>query len=133
MISNKKILATGINGFIDSRLVEMLLDQCCKAKVLSRYNSFSHWEFLNEIPDKDNQQVKVGDIRNPYFCNCLMENSDIIFHLAALVAIPYSYVATESYLDTNVLGTYNICQTDVEKGNNRIVYTSTSVVDLNNV
>jgi len=124
----RKILVTGADGFIGSHLTEMLLNKGHKVKALSQYNSFNYWGWLEDIPTNTNLEVVSGDIRDPHFCKKITEDVDLIFHLAALIAIPFSYVAPDSYVDTNVKGTLNICQAAKENGNIRVIHTSTSEV-----
>ena len=131
-LKNKKILVTGADGFIGSHLTETLLDMGCHVRALSLYNSFNDWGWLEAIKDKDiaklNMDVVCGDVRDPHFCKEITKDIDVIFHLAALIAIPYSYVAPDSYVDTNVKGTLNICQAAKENGCKRVIHTSTSEV-----
>lgn len=127
-LTNQKILVTGADGFIGSHLTEALLKKGCRVKALSYYNSFNYWGWLEDIPQNENLEVISGDVRDPHFCKEITKGVDIIFHLAALIAIPYSYVAPDSYVDTNVKGTLNICQAAKENGNIRIIHTSTSEV-----
>ena len=122
------ILVTGADGFIGSHLTEMLVAQGYQVKALSQYNSFNNWGWLEGIECKDKIEVLTGDIRDPYFCKLITKDVDIVFHLAALIAIPYSYVAPDSYVDTNIKGTLNICQAAKENGNIRVIHTSTSEV-----
>ena len=122
------ILVTGADGFIGSHLTEMLVVKGYQVKVLSQYNSFNNWGWLEDINCKDMVEILTGDIRDPYYCKYITQDIDIIFHLAALIAIPYSYVAPESYVDTNIKGTLNICQAAKENGNIRVIHTSTSEV-----
>lgn len=124
----KKVLVTGADGFIGSHLVEALLEKGYFVRALSQYNSFNYWGWLEDVPNNKNLQIISGDIRDPHFCKEITKNIDLIFHLAALIAIPYSYVAPDSYVDTNVKGTLNICQAAKENGNIRIINTSTSEV-----
>ncbi|EKD28244.1 MAG: hypothetical protein ACD_79C00370G0001 [uncultured bacterium] len=124
---NKKILVTGADGFIGSHLTEMLAGSGAKVKALSQYNSFNYWGWLEEINNK-NIEVISGDIRDPHFCKKITRDIDIVFHLAALIAIPYSYSAPDSYVDTNIKGTLNICQGALENGCKKIIHTSTSEV-----
>lgn len=124
----KKALITGADGFIGSHLTEALLHQGYNVKALAQYNSFNYWGWLEEIKPNKNLEVVTGDIRDPHFCKEITKNVDLIFHLAALIAIPYSYVAPSSYVDTNITGTLNICQAAKENGNIRIIHTSTSEV-----
>lgn len=123
-----KILVTGSDGFIGSHLVEALLDKGYSVKALSQYNSFNYWGWLEDIAPNNRLEVVSGDIRDPHFCKTITKDVDLIFHLAALIAIPFSYVAPDSYVDTNIRGTLNICQAAKENGNIRIIHTSTSEV-----
>ncbi len=127
-LKNKTILVTGADGFIGSHLTEMLVKSSCKIRALAQYNSFNYWGWLEDIEGLDDVEVILGDIRDPYCCKKITENIDIIFHLAALIAIPYSYLAPDSYIDTNVKGTLNICQAARENNCERIIHTSTSEV-----
>jgi nucleoside-diphosphate-sugar epimerase len=95
---------------------------------LNFYNSFNSWGWLDQIPGHKNLEVISGDIRDPHFCKEITKDCEVIFHLAALIAIPYSYVAPASYIDTNVKGTLNICQAAKENGVKRVIHTSTSEV-----
>ena len=126
----KNCLVTGADGFIGSHLTELLLAKGYKVKALSYYNSFNHWGWLEDIPENRNLTILSGDIRDPHFCREMVSGVDMIFHLAALIAIPYSYLAPDSYVDTNVKGTLNICQAAKGQGNIRIIHTSTSEVDI---
>lgn len=121
-------LITGADGFIGSHLTELLLENNYKVRALSHYNSFNHWGWLEDIPAHSNLQVVTGDVRDPHFCKHIIKDVDIVFHLAALIAIPYSYHAPGSYVDTNVKGTLNICQAAKEAGSIRVINTSTSEV-----
>ncbi|MEG0814976.1 MAG: NAD-dependent 4,6-dehydratase LegB [Mucinivorans sp.] len=123
----QKVLVTGADGFIGSHLTEMLLDQGYQVKALSYYNSFNYWGWLDGIKHP-HLEVVTGDVRDPHFCKHITQGIDIIFHLAALIAIPYSYVAPDSYVDTNVKGTLNICQAAKENNVKRVLVTSTSEV-----
>jgi NAD dependent epimerase/dehydratase len=124
----KKILVTGADGFIGSHLTEALLLKGYKVKALAQYNSFNNWGWLEDIPANNILEVITGDVRDPHFCKEITKDVDLIFHLAALIAIPYSYVAPDSYVDTNIKGTLNICQAAKENGNIRVIHTSTSEV-----
>ena len=124
----KKVLITGADGFIGSHLTEMLVNKGYKVKALAQYNSFNNWGWLETINCKKDIQVVVGDIRDPYYCKYISKDIDIIFHLAALIAIPYSYQAPESYVDTNIKGTVNICQSALDNGVSHFIHTSTSEV-----
>ena len=127
-VSMKIALVTGADGFIGSHLVEMLVDKGYKVKALSQYNSFNNWGWLETVNCIDQIEVLTGDIRDPHYCKSITKGVDIIFHLAALIAIPYSYIAPDSYVDTNIKGTLNICQAAKENGVGRIIHTSTSEV-----
>jgi len=124
----KTVLITGADGFIGSHLTEMLVSKGYKVKALSQYNSFNNWGWLENVNCKDKIEILTGDIRDPHYCKFITKDVDIIFHLAALIAIPYSYVAPDSYVDTNIKGTLNICQAAKENGNIRVIHTSTSEV-----
>jgi len=124
----KKILITGADGFIGSHLTEMLASEGDKVKALSLYNSFNNWGWLEDIKSRDNIEIVSGDIRDPYFCKEITKDIDVIYHLAALIGIPYSYLAPDSYVDTNIKGTVNICQAAKENQVKRIIHTSTSEV-----
>jgi NAD dependent epimerase/dehydratase len=122
-----KVLITGADGFIGSHLTELLLEKGYKVRALSYYNSFNYWGWLDGL-NHPNLEVVSGDVRDPHFCKHITKDIDIVFHLAALIAIPYSYVAPDSYVDTNVKGTLNICQAAKENKIKRILVTSTSEV-----
>lgn len=124
----KTVLVTGADGFIGSHLVELLVSEGYKVRALSQYNSFNYWGWLEDVACLKDIEVVSGDVRDPYFCKSITKDVDTIFHLAALIAIPYSYVAPDSYIDTNVTGTLNICQAALENGVRRIIHTSTSEV-----
>lgn len=125
---SKKILITGADGFVGSHLTELLAKKGYQVKALSQYNSFNNWGWLEDIDCLDQIEVLNGDVRDPHYCKYITKDVDIIFHLAALIAIPYSYVAPDSYVDTNVKGTLNICQAALENGVKRLIHTSTSEV-----
>ncbi len=125
---NKKVLVTGADGFIGSHLVELLFAEGFSVKALAQYNSFNHWGWLEDINCKEDIEIVTGDIRDPYFCNEICKNIDIIFHLAALIAIPYSYIAPQSYVETNISGTLNICKAALDQNVSRLIHTSTSEV-----
>ena len=124
----KNVLVTGADGFIGSHLTEILVSKGHKVKALSQYNSFNNWGWLEDVNCKDKIEILTGDIRDPHYCKFITKDVDIIFHLAALIAIPYSYIAPDSYVDTNIKGTLNICQAAKENGNIRVIHTSTSEV-----
>jgi NAD dependent epimerase/dehydratase len=123
-----KVLVTGADGFIGSHLTELLLEKGHEVRALSVYNSFNYWGWLEDIPQHKNLEIVNGDVRDPHYCKEITKGIDTIYHLAALIAIPYSYVAPDSYVDVNVKGTLNICQAAKENGCKRILHTSTSEV-----
>ncbi len=125
---DKCALVTGADGFIGSHLVELLLAEGYKVKALVQYNSFNHWGWLEDLPSSPHLEIVCGDVRDPHFCRTITQNVNVVFHLAALIAIPYSYVAPESYVSTNVIGTLNICQASLDNKVSRVIHTSTSEV-----
>ena len=125
---DKTALVTGADGFIGSHLTEALLARGYRVRALSQYNSFNNWGWLEDIPQTDRLEIVCGDVRDPDFCRHICRDIDVVFHLAALIAIPYSYVAPDSYVDTNIKGTLNMCQAARDCGVGRIVVTSTSEV-----
>ena len=124
----KKVLITGADGFIGSHLTEMLVAQEYKVKALSQYNSFNNWGWLENINCKNDVEILSGDIRDFNYCKLISKDVEVIFHLAALIAIPFSYVTPNSYVETNIKGTLNICQAAKENGISRLIHTSTSEV-----
>lgn len=127
-LQGKKVLVTGADGFIGSHLVEALVAHGCQVKALSLYNSFNYWGWLEDVNCRDAIEVVNGDVRDPHFCKLITKDVDVVFHLAALIAIPYSYVAPDSYVDVNVRGTLNIVQACKENGVQKVIHTSTSEV-----
>ena len=127
-LSKKRVLVTGADGFIGSHLVERLLDEGASIKALAQYNSFNSWGWLEDIQRLREVRVETGDIRDSHFCHELLREVDVVFHLAALIAIPYSYKAPDSYVDTNVKGTLNLCQAARAHGIEKFIHTSTSEV-----
>lgn len=127
-MSKETVLVTGADGFIGSHLTELLVREGYKVKALSQYNSFNYWGWLENIDCLDQVEVLNGDVRDPHYCKHITKGVDIVYHLAALIAIPYSYVAPDSYVDTNVKGTLNICQAALDNGVKRVIHTSTSEV-----
>jgi len=125
---NMKVLVTGADGFIGSHLTEALLKDGYQVRALAQYNSFNYWGWLEDIKPNSNLEIVCGDIRDPNYCREISKGIDVIFHLAALIAIPYSYIAPESYIETNIKGTLNICQAAKDNGVKRILVTSTSEV-----
>lgn len=123
----KNILVTGADGFIGSHLTELLLSEGYNVRALAQYNSFNNWGWLEGIKHP-NLEIVTGDVRDPNYCRHIMEGRDTAFHLAALIAIPYSYTAPDSYIDTNVKGTLNICQAARDADTERVLVTSTSEV-----
>lgn len=126
-LENVKVLVTGADGFIGSHLTEALLKRGAKVRALALYNSFNNWGWLEGM-SSPNLEVVCGDVRDANFCREITKDIDVVFHLAALIAIPYSYVAPDSYVDTNVKGTLNICQAAKINGCKRVLVTSTSEV-----
>ena len=124
----KNVLVTGADGFIGSHLVEFLVSKGIKVRALSQYNSFNNWGWLEDIECFNEIEVVSGDVRDPFYCKEIMRDVDCVFHLAALIAIPYSYSAPQSYVETNITGTLNICQAATELGGIRLIHTSTSEV-----
>lgn len=121
-----KILVTGADGFIGSHLVEALAAQGHQVRAFVCYNSFNSWGWLDGSSAA--AEVVSGDIRDPHAVREAVRGCDIVFHLAALIAIPYSYLAPQSYVDTNITGTLNVLQAARELGVKRVVHTSTSEV-----
>lgn len=127
MVNKEQVLVTGADGFIGSHLTELLLQEGYKVRALSQYNSFNFWGWLEHI-HHPNLEIVCGDVRDPDFCRHICRGVDTAFHLAALIAIPYSYVAPDSYVDTNIKGTLNMCQAARDEGVGRLLVTSTSEV-----
>jgi NAD dependent epimerase/dehydratase len=123
-----KVLVTGADGFIGSHLVEMLVARGFQVRALAQYNSFNNWGWLEDVVCKHQIEVICGDVRDPQFCRLASRDCDTVFHLAALIAIPYSYKAPDSYVDTNIRGTLNICQAARDNDVKRLIHTSTSEV-----
>ena len=124
----KKVLVTGADGFIGSHLVETLVAKGVEVRALCQYNSFGSWGWLDQSQYRGRFEVVLGDVRDPAQMRSVAEDVDTIFHLAALIAIPYSYQAPSSYVDTNVHGTMNVMQGALEAGVDRVIHTSTSEV-----
>ena len=124
----KKVLLTGADGFIGSHLCELLLARNVQVRALSQYNSFNYWGWLEEIVPHPGLEVVCGAVRDPDFVKRISAGCDTVFHLAALIAIPYSYQAPGSYFETNVGGTLNICRAALDMGGIRVIHTSTSEV-----
>jgi len=129
MAEKKIALVSGADGFIGSHLVELLAREGYAVRALAQYNSFNSWGWLDTIDCKSlGVEVVSGDVRDESFCRTIVRDVDTVFHLAALIAIPFSYVAPNSYIDTNVRGTLNICQAARDLGARRVIHTSTSEV-----
>ena len=124
------VLVTGADGFIGSHLVERLLEEGCKVKAFCYYNSFNSWGWIDSFPKEKIDQLEIftGDVRDPNGVREAMKGCDVVFHLAALIAIPYSYHSPDSYVDTNIKGTLNIVQAAKDLGVERVLITSTSEV-----
>jgi NAD dependent epimerase/dehydratase len=127
-LSSKRVLVTGADGFIGSHLTEMLVKQGASVRALCQYNSFNSWGWLEGSSCIDAVEVVTGDIRDPNFVESITKNVDTIFHLAALIAIPYSYVAPDSYVQTNICGSLNVVQSALKNNVKRVIHTSTSEV-----
>ena len=127
---HKKILVTGADGFIGSHLVEKLMDDGCEIRAFVYYNSFNSWGWLDTLPKEKLKNIEIfaGDIRDPNGVRQAMKGVDLVYHLAALIAIPYSYHSPDNYVDTNIKGTLNILQAAREFNTQRILVTSTSEV-----
>ncbi|WP_407275477.1 NAD-dependent 4,6-dehydratase LegB [Halothiobacillus sp. DCM-1] len=123
-----RVLVTGADGFIGSHLTEMLVARGFSVRALVQYNSFNSWGWLDHSDCRSQIEVVAGDVRDPNFCRQAVREVAVVFHLAALIAIPYSYAAPDSYIDTNVRGTLNICQAARDEGVLRVIHTSTSEV-----
>ena len=129
-IAGKKVLVTGADGFIGSHLCEHLLAAGADVRAFVYYNSFNSWGWLDDASDdvKRSLDVFAGDVRDPHGVRTAMQGCDVVMHLAALIAIPYSYHSPDTYVDTNVKGTLNVVQAARELGVERVVHTSTSEV-----
>jgi NAD dependent epimerase/dehydratase len=127
-LQNKRVLVTGADGFIGSHLVEHLLRSGAHVTALVQYNSFNFWGWLEDLPTLKEIQVVTGDIRDSHFCLSLVKEVEVLFHLAALIPIPYSYRAPESYVETNIKGTLNLCQAALLGAAEKFIHLSTSEV-----
>lgn len=129
-IAGKKVLVTGADGFIGSHLVEHLIECGAQVKAFVYYNSFNSWGWLDTFPKETLANIEVfsGDVRDPNGVYTAMEGCEVVFHLAALIAIPYSYHSPDSYVDTNIRGTLNIIQAAKRLNVERVLVTSTSEV-----
>jgi len=123
-----KALVTGAGGFIGSHLAEHLVQKNFEVKAFVRYNSRNNWGWLEESPYKDKIEVYTGDIRDFDSVKDAMKGIDVVFHLAALIGIPYSYVSPLAYIRTNVEGTYNVLQAARELKTQKVIHTSTSEI-----
>ena len=125
-----KVLVTGADGFIGSHLVEALVERGHEVRAFVLYNSFGSLGWLDSVDEsvRANLDVFAGDIRDPYGVNSAVKGCDTVLHLAALIAIPYSYHSPDTYVDTNVKGTLNVVQASREHGVRKVVHTSTSEV-----
>jgi dTDP-glucose 4,6-dehydratase len=129
-LQKKKILITGSDGFIGSHLTETLVRMGCRVRAVVYYNSFNSWGWLDESPEEIKKEIEVfpGDVRDPFGMKQAMQGCDVVFHLAALIAIPYSYHSPDTYVDTNIKGTLNILQAARELDVEKVIHTSTSEV-----
>ncbi len=129
-LTGKRVLITGADGFIGSHLTEALLAAGCSVRAFVFYNSFNSWGWLDTLPDDVRARLDVfaGDVRDPNGVRTAMRDVEVVFHLAALIAIPFSYHSPDSYVDTNVRGTLNVLQAARDARVARIVVTSTSEV-----
>lgn len=129
-LKDKTVLVTGADGFIGSHLTQRLLEEGCKVKAFVYYNSFNSWGWIDTFPKelKNKLEIFSGDIRDPNGVRTAMQGVDVVFHLAALIAIPFSYHSPDSYVDTNVKGTLNVVQAARDLNTKRVLVTSTSEV-----
>lgn len=129
-LESKTVLVTGSDGFIGSHLTEELLNKGCKVRAFVYYNSFGSWGWLDQLSKDQLESIEVisGDIRDRGSVAKAMEGIDVVFHLAALIGIPYSYYSPESYVGTNITGTLNVLEEARRIGSERIIVTSTSEV-----
>lgn len=128
--TNKKVLITGAEGFIGSHLTERLLSLGARVKALAMYNAFNKWGWIDTFPSREVSRLNVlcGDIREVDLMKVALKDVNIVFHLAALISIPYSYVSPSSYIKTNIEGTLNLLQTALDCDVEKILHTSTSEV-----
>ncbi len=128
--NKKEVLVTGAEGFIGSHLVEELIKRGAKIRAFVLYNSFNSWGWLEDIPKSSLKKVEIflGDIRDPNSVRKALKGIDVVYHLAALIGIPFSYVSQDSYIDTNIKGTLNVLQAARESKVEKVVHTSTSEV-----
>ena len=125
-----KVLVTGAEGFIGSHLTELLVNEGFDVRAMVQYNSFNNWGWIDTFSDETKSKLEIflGDVRDPNGVRKAMEGCDAVFHLAALIAIPYSYYSPDMYVDTNIKGTLNILQAARDLGTKRVLITSTSEV-----
>lgn len=129
-LKGRTVVVTGADGFIGSHLTERLVAEGCKVRALCLYNSQGSWGWLDEASREVQSalDVRLGDIRDARFVDGVCEGADVVFHLAALIAIPYSYIAPESFVQTNVVGTLNVLEAARRGKVGRVIHTSTSEV-----
>jgi NAD dependent epimerase/dehydratase len=127
-LDKTQVLLTGADGFIGSHLAEALVSRGARVRALCCYNSFNSYGWLDHSPCLQELEAVSGDIRDPAFCRQLTKGCELVLHLAALIAIPYSYAAPASYVETNIQGTLNLCQAALDAGCARVIHTSTSEV-----
>ena len=129
-LTDKKVLVTGADGFIGSHLTEALVRSGHDVRAFVYYNSFNSWGWLDhsKVEVREALEVFAGDVRDPHGVKAAMQGCDVVFHLAALIAIPYSYHSPDTYVDTNIKGTLNVLQAARETGVEKVVHTSTSEV-----
>jgi len=128
MLKKKKVLVTGAGGFIGSHLVEYLLEKGSDVRAFVRYNGRGDWGMLSDIPAESQKSIEViaGNICDPFFVKKAVQGCDYVFHLAALIGIPYSYIAPNDYINVNVHGTLNVLQACRDERTPRLIHTSTS-------
>ena len=129
-LKNKSVLITGSAGFIGSHLLEELVNTGSDVKCFVKYNSSNNWGFIETLPDEMKRKIELlpGDLKDPDACRDAVVDIDVIFHLGAIIAIPYSYRNPRDVIETNVLGTYNILKAALDSDVERVVHTSTSEV-----
>jgi dTDP-glucose 4,6-dehydratase len=130
VVKDKKVFVTGASGFIGSHLVEKLISMNCHVTAFVHYNSFNRWGWIDSFPKEkqDAIQIFTGDIRDPNGVRHAMKDAEVVFHLAALIGIPYSYHSPDTYVDTNIKGTLNILQSARDLDVRKIIHTSTSEI-----
>lgn len=126
----KRVFVTGADGFIGSHVTEALVREGAEVTALALYNSFDSHGWLDDVPDAIRSELRLvrGDVRDRAFINSMLRDQEVVFHLAALIAIPYSYSAAQSYVETNIMGTLNVLEAARQWGTERIIHTSTSEV-----